>query len=161
MKYHFIFKNILKPTLITIFIVACFIFAGYQFEIFSSQRHGKVFTKAILGGEIIHITVADTQAKREQGLSGTKSLAKDSGMLFLFPRKDLYRFWMPDMNYPIDIIWVDSHRIVDIRQNVSNIFDPKHPIYYTPTDSADAVLEVNAGFVESHSIRVGDKAIYQ
>src|SRR5690242_15708811 len=61
-----------------------------------------------IGGQQIYVKKADTPAKQQQGLSGTASLPLDQGMLFIFPKDGTYAFWMKDMNYSLDIIWIDS-----------------------------------------------------
>lgn len=104
----------------------------------------------------IPVEVVRTQAEVEKGLSGRVSLDAASGMLFIFAQPDYYRFWMPNMNFPIDIIWIKDDRIVEISPNVSNKFDPKNPKFYTPPQPADRVLEVNAGFAKNKNIKVND-----
>lgn len=109
-----------------------------------------------IGGTIIPVAVANTTALRQKGLSGMLSLSKDEGMYFIFNTPDRYQFWMPDMHFPIDIIWIADGKIVGIEHSVSNVFDSKHPVLYTPPVSINRVLEVNAGFSRVHDIDVGD-----
>ena len=80
-------------------------------------------------------------------------------MIFVFSKPDKYRFWMPDMHFPIDIIWTNNGKIVGITENASNEFNPANPIFYTPQKPAQYVLEVNAGFSEKNNINIGDKII--
>lgn len=105
----------------------------------------------------IPVEIAKTEAEVQKGLSGRKSLATDKGMLFVFNKPDYYRFWMPNMNFPIDIIWIDQNKIVGIHESVSNQFDPKNPKFYTPSQPADRVLEVNAGFAQKNKIKTSDQ----
>lgn len=104
----------------------------------------------------IPVEIARTEAETQRGLSGRESLDTDKGMLFIFPKPDYYRFWMPDMNFPIDIIWINENRVVGISQNISNEFDSKNPKFYAPPQPVDRVLEVNAGFAQKENIKVGD-----
>lgn len=113
-----------------------------------------------IGNTIIPVIIADTNALREQGLSGMQSLPPNTGMFFIFPRADHYTFWMPDMHFPIDIIWINNGVITAIDTDVSNVFDAASPVYYHPPTVADRVLEVNAGFAEAHGIHVGDKVSF-
>ena len=80
-------------------------------------------------------------------------------MIFVFSKPDKYRFWMPNMHFPIDIIWVNSNPVIGITKNVSNEFDPVNPVFYTPPKPAQYVLEVNAGFAEKNYINIGDKVV--
>ncbi len=104
----------------------------------------------------IPVEIAKTPAEVRKGLSGRESLDAKNGMLFIFAQPDYYSFWMPNMNFPIDIIWIAQDTIVGIHENVSNIFDPKNPKFYTPPKPVDKVLEINAGLAQKKNIKVGD-----
>ncbi|MCE9643722.1 DUF192 domain-containing protein [Candidatus Parcubacteria bacterium] len=110
-------------------------------------------------GTRIRVDVATTTAAVRKGLSGRTRLEEDEGMLFIFSVPDIYRFWMPDMNFPIDIIWVHDGVVADISRNVSNEFDPAKPVFYSPRVKVEQVLEVNAGFAAEHGIEVGDPVV--
>ncbi len=109
-----------------------------------------------VGDVLIPVDVSDTDKLREKGLSGRLSLAPNEGMFFIFPKAYRYSFWMPDMHFPIDMVWIIDGKIVDITANVSNEFDPRNPIYYRPKVPVKYVLEVNAGFMERHGLGIGD-----
>lgn len=107
----------------------------------------------------IEVDIADNKQERSQGLSGRDSLAENEGMLFVFERHTTPTFWMKDMNFPIDIIWISDERIVQIDESVPNP-EPgtslsKLPLY-APSQPVNYVLEVNAGFSEDNGIGVGD-----
>lgn len=111
-------------------------------------------------GAIISTEIVDTPALMSKGLSGRNSLAKNSSMLFAFSQEGFYDFWMPNMNFPIDIIWMDqNYQIVDVSPNVQPMPDksleelPK----YRSSVPAQYVLETNAGFYQQYDLKVGDK----
>lgn len=109
---------------------------------------------AVIGESTIFVTVANTEDKRIKGLSGKKSIDKNEGMYFIFDYPDKYGIWMKDMNFPIDIIWINSHHeVVYILEKVSPNTYPK---VFKPNKDAMYVLELNAGFVETHNIKKGD-----
>lgn len=109
----------------------------------------------------IPVTVATSSADVEKGLSGRTSLALDEGMLFMFPAPYQYRFWMPDMQFPLDMIWIDGEKkIVDITKNAPPLLDKTKPVFYTPLKPAQYVLEVNAGFSDQHSLTPGDQVTF-
>lgn len=112
-----------------------------------------------IGQTIIPVELATSTAALQKGLSGRISLDSQSGMLFIFAKPDKYRFWMPDMLFPLDIIWINDGKVVDISENVSNKFDPTDPNFYTPSQPVQYVLEVNAGFAASKRIQIGDTTI--
>lgn len=109
----------------------------------------------IVNGTEISVTVADTEAKQEQGLSGTPSLADNTGKLFIFKDAGTYGFWMKDMQYSLDIIWIDeAMTIVGIEHDVR---PETYPTVFYPPRAVSYVLEVNAGFSTQHNLTEGQK----
>lgn len=107
-----------------------------------------------LRGESIRVSIADTDATREKGLGGRSGLASDEGMLFIFPKDGIYAFWMKDMQFSIDIVWLSAEgRVVYIAQNVS---PSTYPRDFVPESPARYVLELPAGYCLSHGVQVGD-----
>ncbi|MEA1929557.1 MAG: DUF192 domain-containing protein [Patescibacteria group bacterium] len=102
----------------------------------------------------LQVKLAKTSQEQARGLSGRESLGEFEGMLFSFERPAEPSFWMKDMNFPIDILWLDSQlRIIEIEHNVQpdsfpQTFSPPQPIRY--------VLEVNAGLAENFNLQTGD-----
>ena len=110
-----------------------------------------------IGSTKLTVEVAATAAQQQQGLSDRPSLAPDAGMLFplVDPSKD--GFWMKDMKFPLDFIYFDQGRVVETKENVPTALVP---LPFFPNETVDAVLEVNAGWVSSHGIKVGDASDY-
>ncbi len=107
-----------------------------------------------INGHHFSVEYADTPAAQEKGLGGRDSLAPYQGMLFRFPEAAQHCFWMKDMRFSLDIIWLDSaKRVVHIEQAVSPDSYPKN---YCPDEAARYVLEVNAGTAQQLNLRVGD-----
>ncbi len=78
-------------------------------------------------------------------------------MLFVFPKADYYPFWMPDMHFPLDIIWIGADKkIISISENIPPLLDKTKPTYYLSPKPAQYVLEVKAGFAKKHNIKIGD-----
>jgi uncharacterized membrane protein (UPF0127 family) len=114
-------------------------------------------TRTITIGESpVHVEVVDTDALRAQGLSGHAPLAPDEGMLFVFDADGIYPFWMKDMLFSIDILWLDARgKVVHIEKNIS---PDTYPASFTPDSPARYVLEVPAGFADQHDIQIGATA---
>lgn len=116
-----------------------------------------------VGSKKIFVAVADTNSKREQGLSGTKNLAEDTGMIFIFNSETRPAFWMKDMNYNLDLIWINKNKIIGITADVPaptcnlslETCNSNLPLYYPPS-LVDQVLEVNAGWAKKNDIKIGD-----
>ncbi len=111
-----------------------------------------------IGEQVLYIEVADTPAKQQQGLSDRDELGAD-GMLFSFPVPAQTSFWMVDMKFDLDFIWIKDGKVFEITPNVP------HPSVGVPTNDlptyrasspVDAMLEVNAGFAQAKGIQVGD-----
>jgi|SRR3989344_2621811 len=114
-----------------------------------------------IGNKTIPVEIKQTKEEIKTGLSGRRLLNKDSGMLFIFNAPAIYQFWMPNMHFPIDIIWINQGKIVDISHDVPTDFDPAAPIFYKPQQPAQYVLEVNAGFSADHGIKIGDVVTFK
>lgn len=110
----------------------------------------------ILNNQKFNVSVAKTDAEKQLGLSGTTSLAQNTGKLFIFDELGNHGFWMKDMNYPIDIVWFDQNwSVVGLAKNATpesypNVFYPEHPAQY--------VLEINAGVAEKLNLGFGSVA---
>src|SRR3989344_7098066 len=103
-------------------------------------------TKSLtVGSASIKVEIADTDAKRSHGLSDRQSLSENTGMLFIFPQSGIYPFWMKDMHFPLDFIWISQKKVVDVAENVPNPKNPgDHLPLYSSREPIDMVLEVNA-----------------
>ncbi|MBI2371317.1 MAG: DUF192 domain-containing protein [Deltaproteobacteria bacterium] len=107
-------------------------------------------------GTAIEVEIVDTPEARARGLSGRDRLGSRQGMLFLFEEPDLHTFWMKDMRFALDFIWIREGRIVDLTQNVPPPRPGETLRTYTPGQRADTVLEMTAGSVRRLGLRVGD-----
>ena len=109
----------------------------------------------LIGGTTVLASVADTLPARIKGLSDTPFLPPNVVKLFVFGASGKHSIWMKNMNYPLDIIWADRDgKIVYFKENVS---PDTYPESFAPPKPAWYVIEANAGFVASSSIKVGDK----
>ena len=112
-----------------------------------------------IDGATFHVDLATTPAEQEQGLGGRASLAPDSGMLFEFDIPASYPFWMKDMQFPLDFIWIDATgHIAGVTENVDpqiGASDSELKLY-TPPVPVTKILEVNAGTVKLIGAKVGD-----
>lgn len=110
-----------------------------------------------LGDGIFTSRLARTEAEREKGLSGTHSLRDDQAMLLIYDSDDKWPIWMKDMNYPIDIIWLDKDKTVVYI--VKNAPPESYPYeQFTPKEKARYVVEVPAGTVAKKKIVIGAQA---
>ncbi len=107
----------------------------------------------------INALVADNDYSRTKGLSGRDILAPNEGLLFVFDKEGHHGFWMKEMNFPIDIVWLNKDKkIVHIEHNVLPNTYPKifYPNNEFNSEQSLYVLETNANFFKDNNIEVGD-----
>ena len=139
----------------------------------------------IINDTEIILRIADSFSSREKGLSGferdldvdnginlprqKQTFGNKDGMIFIFPKEDTLSFWMKDMNFPIDILWLKkaeegkeesnndmdgiTYEIVDLSEN----FDPSsYPESISNKELASIVIELPQGLIEELQIEKGD-----
>ena len=142
-------------TILIILSLALIVIVGAGMVYRLAETHSTLY----VGDGVFKVRVATTDAERLRGLSGTESLAADQGMLFDFETSAKWSIWMKDMNYPIDVIWLDANkRVVHI---VKNMPPESYQDTFTPEKPARYVLEVAAGTVERKAIGIGDTARFE
>lgn len=109
-----------------------------------------------VGDTPIIVAIADSSAEITQGLSGRTGLENNQGLLFIFPEADYQTFWMKDMRFDIDMIFIRDNIIVDIAKNMPSPSPLEFPATYKSSEPADMVLEVNAGLSDHHGWELGD-----
>lgn len=142
--------------IILLFLLLIILAFGYY--IFFKKDNGGTEIKCVkINNLIIRVDIADNVFKRSKGLGGRVGLADDQGMFFIFPTYAKQSFWMKDMNFAIDIIWIKDKEIVDISKNIS---PASYPQTYQPQAPVNYVLEVNAGFCDKNNITIGQRVDY-
>lgn len=119
-------------------------------ETFSDEMRVRVG----IGTAEVVAEVAASAEKKAQGLSGREPLAEGEGMLFVFPAKGAYSFWNHEMRFALDLIWIDGDTVVDVSEHLPRFSGSA--VTVMPSAPADKVLEVNAGFAQTHGITKGD-----
>ena len=108
-----------------------------------------------IGFHRILAEVADTPERTARGLSGRTHLAEGRGMVFPYARAERHGFWMFDMHFDIDIVWIRDDRIVDVTPRARHDPPGELPIH-RPGEPANLVLEVPAGTAEKLGWKIGD-----
>ena len=130
------------------------IFSGVFLRDVASQSDAAMMIT--LDGVPIFVSIAATEEARARGLSGRPYLAVNRGMLFVFETDGRHAFWMHDMLFSIDILWISHGRVVDIEKNLS---PDTFPTIFTPDSNARYVLELPAGFSDAHGVGVGSEVV--
>lgn len=155
-------RRIISGGILTVVLLAVILFCITESRPSDSTHLPLMATVVSETGKVIKVSIADTEQKRELGLSFFTDLPPDQGMMFLFNTPGRNRFWMKGMNFPIDIIWLKkesetSYRVIYRKQNLS---PATYPESFSPADDTDAVLETaalvssSAGIVEGSLIEL-------
>jgi len=104
-----------------------------------------------------YVEIAKNNKERLRGLMYRQTLPKNKGMLFIFEEEDFYPFWMKNVSFPLDIIWLNTDKeAVFISKNTPPC--KKEPCQVIePGEKARYVLEINAGMSDKMGLSVGDK----
>lgn len=134
-----------------IFVVMAIAFVGLRL-INLATKYGTIK----IGDKKFNVEIAKNDWELEKGLSGRRGLKTASGMFFVFPKSDYYGFWMKNMEFPLDIIWINNGKIVDMKKNVP-VPTTKLLEKYVAVAPAKYVLEINAGLAERYEFKIGDE----
>ena len=147
------FQRVFLVRNILIFIIIAFFFSFFLYRGNEEASYKKI--PISYRNKNISAFIADTPQKQRRGLAVRSSIGDNEAMLFVFPRSDIYPFWMKDMQFPIDIVWLDADKkVVFIKEHAQ----PKDfPETYTPNRRARYVIEFVDGFVEKNNVQVGDE----
>jgi uncharacterized membrane protein (UPF0127 family) len=105
-----------------------------------------------VNGRIFPITyVATKQPDLATGLGG-KAVTDMTTMLFMFPQRGYWQFWIGSVTSPLDIIWIDvDGRVVHIVKNAPT----SSATVYRPAAPAIYVIEAKAGFADANAVMLG------
>jgi len=102
---------------------------------------------------IFHLEAAFSEEEKLSGLMHRTKLDSSDGMIFIYNEPENVKMWMKNTLIPLDMIFADSKgRIVYIKENTEPLslekIGPDTPVSY--------ILELKAGEVEKHRIRIAD-----
>lgn len=109
----------------------------------------------------LNVIYARTEQEKTKGLGYRDSLEKDTGMLFVYPKPQIWTFWMQGMRFPLDFLWIEKNQVADITENVPPPSQTNNqPVVVQPKVPVSLILEVNAGWIKEHNIKIGDKITF-
>jgi len=107
-------------------------------------------------GFTVTAELAITDEERQQGLMFRQDIGQNQAMLFIFEEEEIHSFWMKNMRFPIDIIWLDKDkRIIHIEPEVPACQQDPCPSY-APVRPARYVLELRSGCAKKQGLRLDD-----
>jgi len=138
----------MKKFLIFLILIICILVIIYMpYKKTTTLRYGDF---------VFETEVRDTIKGRRIGLMSYNTLEKNQAMLFVFKKSDYYGFWMKNMKFPIDIIWLDEeYKIVDIRNDISPC-ETEECTIYKPGKKAKYVLEIYSNLTNELNMSTGN-----
>lgn len=123
----------------------------------ATTKSGAQINTVHIDDRIFIVELATTVDQQSAGLSNRSSIISNTGMLFPFnPPSEPY-FWMREMKFPLDIVWISNNKIVSITHNAPPPKDGQDnstlPMYQA-SGAIDNVLEINAG--QASGFKIGD-----
>jgi uncharacterized membrane protein (UPF0127 family) len=146
--------------IVTVIILVVLAAACFWYFYFFAHAVNPTLPKTTLtiDGNTWSVELATTTIQQAHGLSGREGLGVNDGMLFIFGGPGVQNFWMKDMNFSIDMIWISGNTVAGFAQDAAP--QPGNPLWklkiYTSPYNVDKVLEVVAGTVAKYNIKVGD-----
>ncbi len=148
----------LNQRLAVVWSLVLFVVVVVAFSV-SAPAASVTFVEA--GHKTIQVEIADTPAKRMTGLMYRRSLPDGRGMWFDFSEDRFLAFWMKNVIFPIDIIFVDSGFYI------RKIWSSVPPCQTEPCDHYDSgakvryVIEVQSEFCQRNGIREKQRIIFR
>ena len=107
----------------------------------------------------VYVAIAADESQRAQGLMHRKELAKDHGMLFIYPDIARQGIWMKNTLIALDVLFLAADgRVVDILQDLPPCTKDPCRIYVSKV-AAKYMLELPAGFVGEHAVKVDQQLL--
>lgn len=106
--------------------------------------------------------VVNTTESIRKGLSGRAEIGSDA-MLFAFPEKTVQTFWMPDMQFDLDIVWVEDGIVRAVTEHVPapDLTVPHSELArYSSGSEVNQVIEVPAGRSAEMGLLPGKTVIF-
>jgi uncharacterized membrane protein (UPF0127 family) len=101
----------------------------------------------------IDAEVASNDTQKELGLSNRTCIGVNQGMLFVFDKPGKYDFWMKDMKFPIDIVWMNETKTVT--EVTPSVYPSTYPKKFTSKAVSKYVLELQSGNAQRLNISEG------
>lgn len=131
-------------------------FTLFIYQRFKISTGDDDFRTAKLAGVPLELTVLRTQPDMAKGLSGQLSMAANHAMLFTYGDKAQRHFWMKNMYFPLDIVWLSDGVVVGISEQVPIPVVGGDIPRITSPEGVNQVLELNAGFAAKYGVKIGD-----
>ena len=143
----------LAPKKSIFIVVILLVIALLCLAIFFAKTNNNI-AKVQIGDANYSLELVNTDATRQQGLSGKPNLEPNTGMLFDFKQNGYWQIWMKEMNFAIDILWLNNQKqVVGVK---TEALPQNYPESYGAEQQSQYVIELPAGSVNERNIKIGD-----
>lgn len=143
----------LAPKKSIFIVVILLVIALLCLAIFFAKNNNNI-AKVQIGDVNYSLELVSTDATRQQGLSGKPNLEPNTGMLFDFKQNGYWQIWMKDMNFAIDILWLNNQKqVVGVK---TEALPQNYPESYGAEQQSQYVIELPEGSVNERNIKIGD-----
>ena len=143
----------LAPKKSIFIVVILLVIALLCLAIFFAKTNNNI-AKVQIGDVNYSLELVNTDTTRQQGLSGKPNLQPNNGMLFDFKQDGYWQIWMKEMNFAIDILWLNNQKqVVGVK---TEALPQNYPESYGAEQQSQYVIELPAGSVNERNIKIGD-----
>lgn len=142
------------------FVIAAFVamvavtsFADSPVAAQGKPQTGLPVITLMVGGQSVRADVANTNATREIGLMFRQKMAKQEGMLFVFPELGYHAMWMRNTLIPLSVAYADESGVILSIHEMQALTEVPHQ----SAGPARYALEMNANWFTGNKVKVGDK----
>ncbi len=152
-------KNLKEARKLLLLLFLCLLLTSCRPKVNTQNDDSHItYSKIIFSGKpeaTILAENAETPAEQQKGLMFRKTMDVNHGMLFVFDHTEVKTFWMKNTYIPLDIIFISEDMEID---SIAKNTKPRQTeVLYSSNSEVKFVLEVNAGFTDTHSINTGDR----
>jgi len=136
-----------------VILAAAFFFLLIPAHVHAEEcKFDSVWLRGDWGEAIFSVEIADDDAERSRGLMFRETMPRMSGMLFVYPRPQIARFWMKNTYISLDMLFADeSGTVTKIHQEAQ----PESLRLIRGGEGIQYVLEINGGLSEALGIEEG------
>ena len=109
----------------------------------------------VINNQKIKVEIIKSGNKTKNGLKIEKSLAANSGKLFLFQKKGDYAFNTKDLKFPIDLVFISGDQVIGVIKNLRLSNENGYAPEYFPSEPIDKALSLKSGEAEKFGIKRG------
>ncbi len=113
--------------------------------------------KIKINNVLLFAEVAYSPQKQSVGLSGREFLGENEAMIFEYKDKEIRHFWMKEMRFPIDVMWISDSVVVGVQENIPIINEDGSEVRFSSLYPVNFVIEVNSGWVRRNKVLINNR----